>query len=155
MNRKNWLECRIPPPVVLLGLAALMVTLSKSDAWVLTGSINNLAGIAIAALGITIMSSGFVSFRKNRTTVNPLAPNRTSNIVATGIYKLSRNPMYLGMVFCLSGLCVYLSTVTGGFLVLFYIVFLTRFQIAPEERMLVEKFGVEFEVYCSRVRRWL
>jgi protein-S-isoprenylcysteine O-methyltransferase Ste14 len=87
--------------------------------------------------------------------VNPLAPNRTSNIVATGIYKLSRNPMYLGMVFCLSGLCVYLSTVTGGFLVLFYIVFLTRFQIAPEERMLVEKFGVEFEVYCSRVRRWL
>ena len=98
---------------------------------------------------------GVLSFRRARTTVNPFAPERTVNIVSSGIYRLSRNPMYLGMACILTGWAVWLWQVQAVLGVVLFVAWITRFQIIPEERVLTQKFGTEYRQYRQRVRRWV
>jgi protein-S-isoprenylcysteine O-methyltransferase Ste14 len=107
-----------------------------------------LAGIAVAAAGIVV-------FRRARTTVNPLKPDTASALVASGIFRLTRNPMYLGGLFCLVGWAVFLANVAAFLLLPLFVLYLNRFQIAPEERALTARFGADFAAYCGKVRRWL
>ena len=99
--------------------------------------------------------SSLYLFFKKRTTPNPMKPQFTTGLVTNGLYKISRNPMYLGMLVILIGFAIYLGNLTA-FLVLpaFYLV-ITEMQIKPEERMLEEKFGEEYLAYKRKVRRWL
>ena len=96
-----------------------------------------------------------LSFRRARTTVNPFAPERTVNIVSSGIYRLSRNPMYLGMACILTGWAVWLWQVQAVLGVVLFVAWITRFQIIPEERVLTQKFDTEYRQYRQRVRRWV
>ena len=72
---------------------------------------------------------------------------------ATGGY--SRNPMYLGFLLLLLALACYLMNVAAMALLPLFVLYMNRFQIAPEERFLLQKFGAEYQAYCERVRRWL
>jgi protein-S-isoprenylcysteine O-methyltransferase Ste14 len=110
---------------------------------------------ALAALGGSIAFAGVLAFRGQRTTVNPLTPGASSSVVTAGVYRLSRNPMYLGFFFALAGWALFLSNVGSLVLLPGFLAYLTQFQIKPEERALLEKFGPEFEQYMTRVRRWL
>jgi protein-S-isoprenylcysteine O-methyltransferase Ste14 len=107
-----------------------------------------LSGIAVALLGAA-------EFRKAKTTLNAFKPEASSSLVVTGIYRHSRNPMYLGVVCVLLAWAVYLAAPFALLGPVLFVLFITRFQIVPEERALSAKFGPEFTRYAREVRRWL
>ncbi len=107
------------------------------------------------ALGIAVMSAGVLAFREANTTVDPRSPEDTSQIVGSGIYRFTRNPMYLGMLVVLIAWMAWLANVGAAVGPALFALYITRWQIVPEERVLREKFGVEYEAYRRSVRRWL
>ncbi len=109
----------------------------------------------ISILGGIISIAGVISFRRARTTVIPMQIDAASSLVVTGIFAITRNPMYLGLVFVLLGWFVYLSNFTSLIMVPLFVLYMNSFQILPEERALESKFGQEFVVYKAKVRRWL
>lgn len=150
------LENRIPPPLVAALLALCM--------WLLAGANPTLAGnaivlatavAAVVVVGISFCVSGVISFRRARTTVNPLQPHKASALVTSGVYRVSRNPMYVGFAFLLLGWALALGEPLAFLGVPAFVLFITRFQIIPEERALTTLFGTEFERYCTAVRRWI
>ena len=149
------LEYKVPPPLIGALCALLMWLICGMPP--LTGKppLLLVPALALVVLGLMVEAAGVLSFRRARTTVNPFAPERTVNIVSSGIYRLSRNPMYLGMVCILTGWAVWLWQVQAVLGVVLFVVWITRFQIIPEERVLTQKFGTEYRQYRQRVRRWV
>ena len=80
---------------------------------------------------------------------------QSSSVVASGVYRHSRNPMYLGLLLVLSGWALYLSNAAPALLLPAFVGYMNRFQIEPEERILAAKFGAPFTDYVAAVRRWL
>ena len=96
-----------------------------------------------------------LGFRRAKTTVNPLKPDAASALVVRGVYRWTRNPMYLAMLLLLiAWVCIVSNWAALAMLPLF-VAYLNRFQIGPEERALQARFGAEFESYRRQVRRWL
>jgi protein-S-isoprenylcysteine O-methyltransferase Ste14 len=152
----QWLELKIPPLIAWLLVAGAMYGLARYApglSFALPGSFA--IAPALAAHGAAVAVAGALAFRENRTTVNPLTPDASSCVVSGGVYRFSRNPMYLGFLVALAGWAVYLSNAGAILLLPAFVAYLTRFQIKPEERALLAKFGPEFAQYMSRVRRWL
>ena len=152
----QWLELKIPPLLVWLVMAGAMLGVSYAAArlsFTLAGSIP--IALVLVALGWALALAGVIAFRGKRTTVNPLSPSASSSVVASGVYRISRNPMYLGFLLALAGWAVYLSNAGAAVLLPAFVAYMTQFQIKPEERALRAKFGSEFARYMSRVRRWL
>jgi protein-S-isoprenylcysteine O-methyltransferase Ste14 len=102
-----------------------------------------------------LMLAGVIEFRRAKTTVNPLTPEASSMVVRSGIYRYSRNPMYLGMLLGLGGLATLLANPFNLMLLPLFVLFLNQFQIIPEENALIDKFGQDFRDYQAQVRRWL
>jgi protein-S-isoprenylcysteine O-methyltransferase Ste14 len=150
------LELKIPPPVVGVLVAAAMwagTTLGPQlpfdpAARYATVAVLLMAGIAFDVLGL-------IAFHASRTTVNPLKPERSTALVTGGVYRISRNPMYVGMSLLLLAYAVYLSALLPFTGPVFFVLYITRFQIQPEERILSGIFGAEYAAYAARVRRWL
>jgi protein-S-isoprenylcysteine O-methyltransferase Ste14 len=150
------LELKLPPLVLwLLSAAGVAAAARLWPGASMPFAGHRAAAVVVLLLGIVLAIAGVVQFRRARTTVNPLAPLNASAIVDTGIYRLSRNPMYLGMALGLGGLVLWWANVAGGALVLLFCWYLTRFQIKPEERALLARFGPPYAAYLRRVRRWL
>jgi protein-S-isoprenylcysteine O-methyltransferase Ste14 len=150
------LELKIPPPVVavLVGLAMWLVAPLHPQLAVGTNIRLVLAGsLFVVALAFDL--AGLLAFRASRTTINPLAPERASALVTGGVYRITRNPMYVGMSFILLAWGVYLSALLPFLGPIIYILYITRFQILPEERVLRQLFGEQYNQYTARVRRWL
>jgi protein-S-isoprenylcysteine O-methyltransferase Ste14 len=110
-------------------------------------------GLAVFALAFSV--SGVLAFRKARTTKNPMKPEAASSLVVTGVCKVTRNPMYVGLAFLLLAWAVFLWSAWALAGPLVFVSYISRFQIAPEERVLARLFGAEYSAYKSRVRRWL
>jgi protein-S-isoprenylcysteine O-methyltransferase Ste14 len=150
------LELKIPPPLVALLLAlALYAALGPTAAAQAPGPVRwSLIG-ALVGLGAAFDLSAVWVFHRAKTTVNPLKPATASTLVSGGVYRITRNPMYVGMALLLSAWAVALASpwAVGGPLV--FVLYLTRFQIRPEERVLLARFGPAYADYCRRVRRWL
>ena len=150
------LELKVPPVLVWLTFAGAMLGVARwtpSLAFALPGSAA--VALALGILGVGVAAAGVVAFREHRTTVNPLTPGASSAVVSSGVYRVSRNPMYLGFTLALAGWAVYLSNGGAALLVTGFIAYMTQFQVKPEERALLAKFGSEFSDYMARVRRWL
>lgn len=151
-----WLELKVPPLLVWLIIASAMYGVAYSvPALTFTLAGNSAIALALVALGGALAIAGVVAFRGKRTTVNPLTPSASSSVVSSGVYRVSRNPMYLGFLLALVGWAVYLSNAGAALLLPAFVAYMTRYQIKPEERALLAKFGPEFAQYMSRVRRWL
>jgi protein-S-isoprenylcysteine O-methyltransferase Ste14 len=151
-----WLELKIPPLLVWLVFAGVMFGVAESApslSFRLAGS--SVIALALAALGGAVAFAGVIAFRHKRTTVNPLTPSASSSVVSTGVYRVSRNPMYLGFLLALAGWAVYLSNFGAALLLPAFVAYMTQYQIKPEERALLAKFGPEFAQYMSQVHRWL
>jgi protein-S-isoprenylcysteine O-methyltransferase Ste14 len=150
------LENKIPPPLVGLGFAALMWLVSRSEL-PLVFDIPGRPAIAAFfwSLGVACSLAGVFAFHRAKTTINPLSPEAATTMVTSGIYQISRNPMYLGIFFTLIGWAVWLSHLSVFALLPFFILYINRFQIEPEERALASKFGGQFTAYATAVRRWL
>jgi protein-S-isoprenylcysteine O-methyltransferase Ste14 len=112
-------------------------------------------GIAFACLGQAISVSGMIAFKRAKTTINPLKPDAASSLVQTGVFRFTRNPMYLGLLLTLAGWAVYLGHTLPFLALPLFAWYITRFQIKPEERILTEVFGAQFTTYTLRVRRWV
>lgn len=151
----NALENRIPPPLVLIVCLVLMKLISSNVAGHWQAANMQWIGGAIALLGVAVAVAGVISFRKARTTVNPLDPKKASSLVSSGIFQYTRNPMYLGMLLVSIAFGVALSSYWSFIGVVVFALYITRFQIVPEERAMKELFGSEFTQYCSRTSRWL
>jgi protein-S-isoprenylcysteine O-methyltransferase Ste14 len=150
------LELKIPPVALVLITAALM--------WLGAWSVPRLGfpvpgryyiagGVALAGAFISIL--GLVSFKRAKTTVNPMKPESSSSLVVAGIYGVTRNPMYLGFLLILLGWAAWLSNVLALLPIAGFVIYMTVFQIRPEERALDSLFGQEFAAYKGRVRRWI
>ena len=150
------LELKIPPPLVALGSGALMWFASALVApFAMPNVIRVSVALAVALIGISLDLTGLIAFVRAKTTINPLKPAATAALVTTGLYRVTRNPMYLGMLLVLFGWAVFLSNLAALLIAPLFALYITRFQIIPEERVLAEKFGVAFAAYKNSVRRWL
>lgn len=152
----GWLETRIPPPAVAACLAALAWLAAPAEARAgLPAPYRIGLGVALALLGGAIAAAGSLRFKQAQTTVNPLSPDKATALVTSGIYRYTRNPMYLGMTLVLLGVAVWLWWLPATLAAAAFVAYITRFQIRPEERVLAAKFGPMYERYRQTVRRWL
>ncbi len=150
------LELKIPPPAVGLCVGVSMWLAARAlpvFAFALPG--REYFAVALAAAGLLTDVAGIASFVRARTTVNPLKPANASSLVTSGIYRITRNPMYFGMLLILFAWATYLANAVAFAIVPAFILYLNRFQIEPEERALAALFGDAFVAYKTRVRRWL
>lgn len=128
---------------------------------VLTASLNfllpyrNLISMILFFSGILIVLIAGYQFRLASTTVNPLTPDATSTLVTSGLYKYSRNPMYVGFLIFLIAWGVYLANLVAFVLLPLFVLFITRLQIIPEEQVLKALFSEQYSSYASKVRRWI
>jgi protein-S-isoprenylcysteine O-methyltransferase Ste14 len=152
----NALELKIPPPLVFLLLAVAMAFLPDVAGVVAAPlGVRIAAGVALACIGQAISISGMSAFRRARTTINPLKPGAASALVQSGIYRHTRNPMYLGLLLSLAGWAAFLSHALPLLALPLFVGYITRFQIEPEERILASMFGTQYADYRRRVRRWV
>jgi len=144
------LEKRIPPLALVLIIGLLMWVIANWSPRIETSEALRLSLAAILlALGTLFPLAGVMSFRSAQTTVDPRTPEASSKLVSSGVYRFSRNPMYVGFALWL------LATAWALVGVIFFVVYMNRFQIEPEERALRDLFGEDFREYERRVRRWI
>lgn len=150
------LESKIPPPLVAVCVAAAMwAAAGLGPIWPLPHTVRMGLVALLVAAGAACDLAGIWAFRVQRTTINPLRPERSTALVTSGIYRFTRNPMYVGMACFLTAWALYLNAVLALAGVGLFVAYITRFQIRPEERILQSLFGEPFVAYTARVRRWL
>lgn len=144
------------PPLLVLGVAAGTAWLIDRMAGPsLTTPGFQVAGAVVASLGVAVALGGVVEFRRAQTTVDPIHPDKASALVVRGIYRVTRNPMYLGFALLLGGWVLALASLPGIIVTVSFFLYLNHFQIPPEEAALSVRFGEAFDYYKARVRRWL
>jgi protein-S-isoprenylcysteine O-methyltransferase Ste14 len=148
------LEHRIPPPVVAL-LCAGAMWLMAGEAAAPAATLQIGGAILLGGAGLAVMLAGVLSFSRAKTTVNPLKPDSATALVTSGVYRYTRNPMYLGMLLVLAGWAAFLAAPAALAGVLAFWLYIGRFQIRPEERALAALFGQAYADYQARVLRWL
>ena len=153
IKMKKYLNTKIPPPLVTMLCIGIIYLFEIQIEY----SHPNLktVGIIFLILGLIIIFLAVLKFIKTKTTVDPTRPHKTSNLVITGIYKITRNPMYLGMLFLIIAYAIYNNNIIGCIIIPVFIFYINKFQIEPEEIEMRKKFGESFENYCKKVNRWL
>ncbi len=153
----NRLELKIPPVVImLLGIGLVwFVMRTLPHLTVIPPDLRTPAAIACWVAATLLLGAGVIEFRRARTTVDPHRANRASALVTGGIYRFTRNPMYLGMLAILCGAVLRSGNVATLIALPAFIAYMNRFQIEPEERTLTELFGKDYEDFISRTRRWI
>jgi len=150
------LELKLSPVMTAILLGILMWLLARATpGFSIRPDVRIVICAALMAAGAAVGLAGVWSFRKARTTVNPWRVNASSELVVSGVYRHTRNPMYLGLLLGLLGWGVCLANAFALLLALIFIPFMNRFQILPEERALRQAYGESFQEYCRRVGRWL
>jgi len=139
------LKLKIPPPVVALTTAGVM--------WLVARAVPTLGfalparralAACVAIAGVSIAIAGVAAFRRVGTSLNPLQPEKASSLVVSGIYRITRNPMYLGLLLVLIAWALILSNVLAVIMLPGFILYMNRFQIGPEEAALTSAFGPDF-----------
>ena len=148
------METHIPPPIVTL-VFALSIYLSRGIFKIVEIKHSFYLGIFLLLLGFAILISAVRLFKKDNTTINPLSPEQATKLVTDGIFKYSRNPMYLGMAVVLSSIAVFFNLLGGIILIALFCAYITKFQIIPEERAMSDLFSDDFDKYIKETRRWI
>jgi protein-S-isoprenylcysteine O-methyltransferase Ste14 len=150
------LKARIPPVAVTLVVAVLMWAMPVlTPAFPLPDRLRWACIFLLAIAAAVVGLAGVAAFRKARTSVNPLAPENCSQLVDSGIFRLTRNPMYLALLFALLGWGLFLENPSSLFMIPVFVLYMNRYQIRPEEEALEAAFGDAFHRYRSSVRKWL
>ena len=145
---------KIPPPIVTL-IFGLTIYFSAPIFPILNNKALDMLSIMLLILGIATLGLAVYSFKQQKTTVNPIAINKASSLVINGVFKFSRNPMYLGMVFFLLAMSAKFNVVGGILITFLFASFITKFQIIPEERAMMNLFAQDFDEYKKVTRRWI
>lgn len=150
------LETKIPAPFVAMAVGGGMKLYARAASVAIDVSpVLSELGIRLAQLSAVIALLAFASFRLARTTINPLDPSRASALVTGGIFRVTRNPMYLSLLLLLVAYALRLDSWLEWSGPLVFFIYVTRFQIIPEEKILAAKFGAAFVDYKKRTRRWI
>ena len=146
----------IPPPLlaVIFAVAIWYVGYGFPQFALSIDGLRMLASVFFA-IGVMIEVISFSAFRRAKTTVSPIAPSKTSTLIVSGLNRISRNPMYLGLLIVLCGWALWLGNPLNIAPLLLFVWYITEFQIKPEEKILKQKFGAQYEAYCKKVRRWI
>ena len=150
------LELKIPPIVVVLIFAALMWFTDRQAShfnWQIPGG--PALSVLMAFTGLALGLAAAILFRRAQTTLDPTKPAAAAALVTSGVFARSRNPIYLGMLLFLLAWALHLGNLLVFLLLPGFVLYMNRFQIIPEERFLISRFGDDFRAYQSRVRRWL
>jgi protein-S-isoprenylcysteine O-methyltransferase Ste14 len=152
----KFLENRIPPPLVALVIGLAMWGVSRWQSALPLEPHLRLALTALAGLiAVSFAVAGFVAFHRAHTTVDPIHVDQASALVTNGVYRITRNPMYVGLTLLLIAWAIWLAVPWAFAGPVALALFTQRFQILPEERAMEAKFGAEYLAYKQRVRRWL
>lgn len=143
------------PPVVQLVLGALLAWFFAQYAKVFSFVISPYIPTLLCIVAGGFIGFAVLHFREHKTTVNPLDPSQTSDLVSVGVYQVTRNPMYVGMGLLLLAWCMWLGELSALVSVPVFVAAITKLQIEPEEQMLTKLFGGEYATYKRRVSRWL
>ena len=149
-----FLNTKIPPPIVAILFAVMIFYFSDSFAHV-DLPFKIYISLFFVLLGFFITFSSARNFKKKETTVNPIKPEEASQLVTDGFFKITRNPMYLGMLLFLFGLSIYNGLIVGFVFLPLFVGYITFFQIIPEESAMIEIFGEDYKAYMKKVRRWI
>lgn len=150
------LELKVPPALVFAVFMAAMWLLSKLLPGVKLSSVVRYSSLLFfLCTGAVFGLWGLISFWKNNTTIHPNEPKQSTALVTNGIYKVTRNPMYVGLLFFLIGWAFFLANMYSFLLIIGFVLYITNYQIKPEERALEKLFGQEYLAYKNEVRRWL
>ena len=150
------LELKIPPVAFVIGVALLMWLAAVCAPGLNVGfPFQSIVAWVIGSSGIITCILGVAAFKRAKTTVNPTKPESSSSLVTSGIYRRTRNPMYLGFLLMLAGWAATRANMVAFLALPAFVLYMNQFQIKPEERALMLLFGDEFKKYCSSVRRWI
>ena len=150
------LENKIPPPVLTVLTGAVMYAASTyTNKFVMDPIAQGLAITAVMVIAGFFGIRAIRLFNQTNTTIDPVHIENASSLVTTGIYQITRNPMYVSLTLMLCAWAIWLASPLQLIGPIFFAVFINRYQIIPEERMMSEKFDSEYEDYKSKVRRWL
>ena len=148
------LDTKVPPPIVgvLIGVGIYF-----SGDWLPRFKSDGLfyAGLGFELLAVVINLAAIISFVRNKTTINPVKPQNATKLVTGGVFARTRNPMYLGLLLFLFGFTLQVNIVGGIPLLVLFVLYITAFQIIPEERAMLDVFGDEYREYMKKVRRWI
>ena len=147
------METKIPPPLVTL-IFGLSIYFSRELFPTIEIKYSFYVGIFLLLLGFLILISAVRLFRIDQTTVNPLSPKQATKLVTEGIFKFSRNPMYLGMACVLASLAMFFNIIGGIVFIALFCAYITKFQIVPEEKAMLDLFSEDFDQYKQTTRRW-
>ncbi len=146
---------KVPPALVMMIFGGLMYLLDK---YLPVGEFEffgkRVLVMLLFGLGILVILISVIQFFITKTTVDPLNPKKTSNLVTNGVYKFTRNPMYLGMLLFLLAFGLKLGNAFNTLIAAGFVSYMNRFQIKPEEKVLKETFGKEYNIYRKLTRRW-
>ena len=148
------IKTKIPPPLVALTFGFL-IKYTKNIFPVIEIKNEIIFGSFMIISGLIIILSAIILFKKYKTTITPLNPSKATKLIVHGVYKFSRNPMYLGLLFVLFGVSTMLNPIGGLFFTPLFILYLNYFQIIPEENAMIQVFKGEFLKYKRNVRRWI
>ena len=148
------MKTKIPPPIIALMCIAIN--------YLSTHFINpfkfpniKIIGVFILLAGLVTAFLGYLLFKKYKTTVNPINPEETTILVTTGIFSITRNPMYLGLFFVICSTVLLFGSWFGIIILMFFVWYINKFQIIPEEETMEKKFGNKYNEYKKNVRRWI
>ena len=141
----------VPPPVIFICCALIMTCLPNPYPF----KINALAVYLIVSVSSVITFFSLWQFYKSKANINPIHLEKSNVFVADGIYRFSRNPMYLSLAGLLVAWAVYLQSAVSFLGIFLFIYLITQWQIKPEEYWLEKKFGESYLAYKKKVRRWI
>lgn len=149
------MKLRLPPALIFLLFAGSMYLLAR---WLPVGYFDffgrTYLAITLVAMAMIIVLVSLFQFYRAKTTIDPMAPAKATHLVTGGMYKFSRNPMYLAMLLMLLALGLKLGNAFNTVTAALFVAYMNRFQILPEEAVLIKKFGKAYQQYCLQVRRW-
>ena len=148
------MSTKIPPPIITL-IFGLIIFFSKSLFPIFNFNNSNYVSLIFLIFGFIILITAVKSFKKHQTTINPLNPDQASTLVNSGIFSFTRNPMYLGMLFILLSISFNFNILGGIIICFLFKIYITIFQIMPEEEAMEKIFGKDFVEYKNKVRRWI
>jgi protein-S-isoprenylcysteine O-methyltransferase Ste14 len=151
---KNMIQNKIPPPIVTL-FFGLCIYFSRDYFLSYEYKLLDILSYMCYFIGLCILILAVNSFKKQSTTVNPIKIENASSLVTSGVFEYSRNPMYLGMALILLGLALMFNVIGGTLFTLLFTIYITKFQIKPEEEVMEKLFGEDFLKYKQNVRMWL
>tara|TARA_A100001015_G_scaffold295437_1_gene374406 strand:+ start:4365 stop:4811 length:447 start_codon:yes stop_codon:yes gene_type:complete len=148
------METKIPPPIIALTCIIVNYLSTYLINPIKFPKVEVIGGV-ILLLGLIILMSAIRLFKKNKTTINPMSPEETTTLITTHIFSVTRNPMYLGLFFVISSTILFFGSWSGIIILIFFVWYINKFQIIPEENTMERLFGTTYNEYRQNVRRWI